>query len=249
MRIEPSCLSAFAIRCEKSCAARSVRRAREEIAEHQRTRHDHPRREVIAVDERAVRPRAGIERAPEAVEQVDALRALHDRGDRGDEADEGDGADDASGAAVFADVPARPEHEDRRQRRCRAPRACRAATMLIGIHGRLGGVSGGGSHSAVLHGERLRIDARESTPPAAAPAARASRAHAGDQREVERAHAPVGRDVAASPTSASPSEHASPRAPRPMDRHLRRETSPTPAAPPASGGRWVRTRYAAFDRT
>ena len=92
-----------------------ARRAGQQIAESERARHDDPRRHVIAIDERAVWARAGIERPPYAVQQIDSLCALYDGSDRRDQSDERDGSHQASGASLFAHTPAGPEHDDRGQ--------------------------------------------------------------------------------------------------------------------------------------
>jgi hypothetical protein len=51
MRIDPSCLAGGHDALRQGLTLARRRRARKQIAEHQRARHDHPGGEVIAIDE------------------------------------------------------------------------------------------------------------------------------------------------------------------------------------------------------
>ena len=83
------------------------------VPRRQRTRHQHPCREVIAVHERAEWPGAGVERPPSPVNQRwVAARLQHDGHECRDQARERDMTDDSLRHAERAGPSRRPEHHE-----------------------------------------------------------------------------------------------------------------------------------------
>jgi hypothetical protein len=73
---------------------RSTHRAGAEMADRQRQRHQHPPREMVAIDERAERVAARLDRCPEAVDLAVPHRLLNDAGQGEDDPEQTHAASD-----------------------------------------------------------------------------------------------------------------------------------------------------------